>query len=209
MILPNAALFPLAVLLARASAHWSLGCNQHSGPINLTEALETAELIPVPTINTGLSPANNGGRMTLEIPHAAHQVRTPAVFHKGHTIIEVEETRLFRGGGRAPGRFSRSQEGFFLWVEARAKALSVIERCVLPYAGEYGGWARFSIEPQGQPERQYMVRIKGTSMTNFVLRNRMSKGYDVWPELTGTDAMDFRSVTNTKTFRNVTGVNEY
>ena len=181
MIHPLAALL-LINTLAQAAAYSQIDCNKGYGPVNLTEAVEAVNLIPVPEINTQLSPVHNGGRMTLVIPEAAHRVRPPVVFHLNHTIIEIEETRLFRGE-QALGYLSRSEEAFFLWVEARAKVFDVIKHCVVPNNGEYGGWARILVEPQGQPKRRFKVRLRGTKHTAFILRNRRDKGYDIWPGL--------------------------
>ena len=187
MILPIVSLLLLVNVLAASGSFSYLHCKKDYGPLDPSEAAQAIDLIPVPLLNTELSPASADGRLTLNIPDAAHHVRSPVVFHFGHAIIEIEETHLWRGG-QAPGRLSREEAGFFLWAEARAKALSLMASCVSPSNGEVGGWARLSVAPQGQPERHFVLRLKGTQKTGIALRNRKNKGMDVWPNLDGSSA---------------------
>ena len=194
MILSIAVLLFLVTPLAQVTAYQYLGCNKGSGPIaqpdavHAIELIPSLELIPVPGPNNPQGPPLFGGRLTLNVPDAAHQVRPPVVFHYGHVIIEVEETDL-RRGGRTPGTLSRTEESFYLWVEARTKALTIMARCVRPTDGQYGGWARFSVVPRGQPERQFRIHLKKARMVALVLANRRARGYAIWPALGGAAAL--------------------
>ena len=149
MFLPIAAIL---FITHTARAYPDVSCVQHLGPVDPAEAEAALEHIPVLELDMEATPAANGGRMTINIPSAAHLVRPPVVFHSGRAIIDIEEI-AFPRSEQEPGGLSRTEESFYLWAAARTGALRIMARCVYPTNGARGGRARFSVGPPGQPAR--------------------------------------------------------
>ena len=168
-----------AVILIAPIAQ-SDGCIKAWGPVVPTEAKAAAEHIPALRVDVQATASEGHGRIVVEVPMAAHNIREPVVFYSGGTYIELSEV-FNRSLQVPPGTFSDSELAFFLWPRAKIAALDIIAHCVEPTDGVYGGWASFGVQPKGGPMRRFLMYVKGMKRLAMVLRNRKNKGFDIWP----------------------------
>ena len=174
---------PLLLFISLARSLHAFPFNAHCthlfGPLDAADTRNAADLIPLPALNPQATQQISNGRLVLEIPAAARDIRYPILFHSGNAVIELYQT----GPEGSPVQLSRAEQILYLWPLAKRVALHVIASCVDVSHGASGGWTRFSVAPPREEGRKFVLAVKRRGVHGATFAAMRSRGYQIWPEV--------------------------